>query len=280
MDKETFLLVLLASVLHATWNSLIRTFNSIELLLGMSVLSTLVGLSLLLVLPGLNSSSLLYLMLGGSFHVGSRFFVQIAYSKGDMSQIYPILRGAVPLITTLLALIAGEVIVSMQYLALFGVASGVAMLALRGGARPAVIERKAVAYAVLTAFCSAAYTVVDGLGARISGSSFTYTAWIYIIDGVFSIFVTFFFTRNYKLVIKSKTIAIGLLSGSCQLLSFGIAIYAMTKAPIALVSVTRETSLVFGLFISVVVLKEFLSWWRICGASLIISSLFLIQSLK
>jgi drug/metabolite transporter (DMT)-like permease len=140
-----------------------------------------------------------------------------------------------------------------------------------------VIDRRAIAFALFTAVTICAYTVVDGMGARLAQGANAYSAALFA--GIGPVMAAYALARSGRGVIAALRahVGFGLAGGTLQLGSYAIAIWAMTLAPIAIVEALRETSVLFGALIAVLVLKEPLRASRIAAALLIVSGLALIR---
>jgi drug/metabolite transporter (DMT)-like permease len=119
--------------------------------------------------------------------------------------------------------------------------------------------------------------VVDGIGARLSANANAYSVWLFI--GIAVVMVPYALYRDGRDVIPAmqRFWLRGFAGGALQVLSYGIAIWAMTAAPIAIVATLRETSVLFGAVIAVVILKEPLRAVRVVAACLIVGGLVLIR---
>ena len=155
--------------------------------------------------------------------------------------------------------------------------AGVVLLSARGGRELAKIDKRAVGYALFTAVTICAYSVVDGVGGRLADDPNAYSTWLFA--GIAVVMLPYALWRDGRAVIAPMRLywRRGLIGGALQLLSYGIAIWAMTVAPIAIVATLRETSVLFGAVIAVVVLKEPLRAMRIVAALLIVCGLVLIR---
>jgi drug/metabolite transporter (DMT)-like permease len=153
----------------------------------------------------------------------------------------------------------------------------VLLLSLRGSRDLAKLNRRAVSFALLTAVTICAYSVVDGVGARLASSAHAYSAALFV--GIGPVMALYALTRGGipALGDTARLWLTGLAGGALQLGSYGIAIWAMTLAPIAIVAALRETSVLFGALIAVIVLKEPLRAGRMAAAFLIVSGLVLVR---
>jgi drug/metabolite transporter (DMT)-like permease len=139
------------------------------------------------------------------------------------------------------------------------------------------LDRRAVGFALFTAVTICAYSVVDGVGARLAGSANAYS--VALFAGIGPVMASYALARRGREVIPAmaRRWRIGLAGGGLQLGSYGIAIWAMTVAPIAIVAALRETSVLFGAAIAVAFLKEPLRPGRVVAALMIVAGLTLIR---
>jgi drug/metabolite transporter (DMT)-like permease len=201
-----------------------------------------------------------------------------SYRTGDLGQVYPIARGSAPLMTAAATTVfIGEKLSLIGWTGILSLVAGVLLLSARGGRELAEVDRRAVGFALFTALTICAYSVVDGIGARLSANPNAYSLWLFI--GIAVVMLPYAIYRDGPEVIPAmqRFWRRGLAGGALQLLSYGIAIWAMTLAPIAIVATLRETSVLFGAVIAVVVLKEPLRAARIVAACLIVCGLILIR---
>jgi drug/metabolite transporter (DMT)-like permease len=286
MDTLVFAAVLFAAACHAGWNATIKGgFDPLATTAAISIGAAIVSLAFLpwvglpaaAAWPWVIASVLIHLV----------YFASLieSYRAGDMGQVYPIARGAAPLMTaaTTTAFV-GERLSVPAWLGIVLLVAGVLLLSLRGGRRGADAEkesaipnRRAVGFALFTALTVCAYSVVDGVGARAAGSPHAYSVALFI--GIGPVIAAYALTRQGRGIaaVMARHVGLGLAGGTLQLGSYGIAIWAMTLAPIALVAALRETSVLFGAVIAVVLLKEPLRLSRVVAALLIVAGLALIR---
>lgn len=273
MPIDIVLLVLLGAALHATWNALVKSgtdkqLDSIMVALGASF----TGACALPFLALPQAGAWPYILASVMIHFTYYQLVGMAYKLGDIGLVYPLMRGAAPLIVaTTSGTILGETLSPMMFGGVVAISAGVLTLAadFRGG------NGKAIGVALLNALVIALYTYVDGFGARIAGDPITYTLWISILPPI-PLFAYAVFKRGISPVVSHARSSWrrGLIGGAGSVASYGLALYAMTKAPIAAVAALRETSILFALLISVFILKERASVWRyIAGGMIAIGAL-------
>ena len=269
MDWSIVALVLLAALLHACWNALIKADG--DKLLFMALMaggSGLIGLTLVPLVPVPAAASWPYIGASVALHTGYMLFLVQAYRHGDLSQVYPIARGVAPLIVTPLAVFfAGDVISLTSAAAIAIIGLGVASLAFRGGP-PLAHDPRPVAYALATALFIAAYTLTDGLGARLAGSPHAYAVWLFVLDGVPLTAIVLWRRRAVLTLARAKALP-ALAASVMSMTAYWLVIYGMTVAPIGPVAALRETSVIFAAIIGALMLKEGLGRWRIAAASLV-----------
>jgi drug/metabolite transporter (DMT)-like permease len=192
-----------------------------------------------------------------------------AYRKGDMSHAYPIMRGTAPLIVaSVSASLIGETLSNGEWLGVALICLGVLGLAVRTGV-VAVHHRATTALALANAFVIASYTLIDGLGVRRSQAPAAYAMWIYVLTG--SMVLAWTLLRRpaeFRDYLHGR-VGLGLVMGAGTMSSYGLALWAMTLAPVALVAALRETAIVFATVISVLVLKERITPQRLLATALI-----------
>jgi drug/metabolite transporter (DMT)-like permease len=278
VDPFVFAAVLCAACMHASWNAVIKVKGDrTSAMLMMTIASAVIGLVLISFFSLPAAASLPWLVASAVVHTVYKLSLTQAYEHGDLSQVYPLARGTAPLIVTTISIfVLKETMTPMKVLAVLSIGGGVCLIALARGT-VSRIPPKAFGFAALAAGSTASYTLLDGIGARLSGSAAGFIILLTILDGVC--------TSVYMLVRHGPSTFAGILplwrSGTCAaIMSFGsywIAIWAFTKAPIALVAALRETSVLFAILIGIVLLKEKAGPARILAAFLITSGVALIR---
>jgi len=279
MDSFVFVAVLFAAACHAGWNATIKggldpLTTTVLISIGAAIVSLgflpVTGLPAAAAWPWCAASVLIHLV----------YFAALieSYRAGDMGQVYPIARGSAPLMTAVATTaFIGERLGLLGWCGILLLAAGVLLLSLRGGRDLARLDRTAVGFALFTAVTICAYSVVDGVGARLSGSANAYSVMLFV--GIGPVMLIYALARRGHEVIAAmgQSWGIGLAGGGLQLGSYGIAIWAMTVAPIAIVAALRESSVLFGAVIAVVFLKEPLRAGRVAAALMIVAGLALIR---
>lgn len=271
MDTTIFFAVLAAAAMHAGWNAVVKI--GLDQFLTVTLVAVAAGAVALACLPftEVPAGAVWYWILASAvLHTGYKIFLVQAYKAGDLGQVYPLARGAAPLIVAAVSLVALEEGLDGANVAGIGVlVAGVWLMSLRGGHQVRGLNRTAVLYALGTSCFIAGYTLVDGLGARQAASAMSYTIYLFVIDAVL-IAIVCLAQRGWKGIRRMEGVwKSGLAGGALSLGAYWIAIWAMTQAPIATVAALRETSVLFAIVIATVVLKEKLTPWRLAAAFVI-----------
>ena len=280
MDTVVVLAVLFGALLHAGWNALVKSSGDKELDLALvHFLGAMVALPLL-ALVGLPPRAA-WPFIGASLLVHIAYYLTLngAYQHGDLGATYPIMRGSAPLLVALgSSAVLGEALGVATWLGVLAVTTGVLMVGL---ARPAqaLNHRRAMAFALANAAVIAGYTFIDGQGVRLSaaagGSAACYVVLLFVVDGFpYPAWVVWRRDapgRAAAWAYARRRWPLATLGGLASLGSYGIALWSMTRAPVAAVSALRETSVLFATALSVLVLKERFGIQRLLGALVIVA---------
>ena len=193
-----------------------------------------------------------------------------SFRLGDFGQAYPIARGTAPLIVTVLAAVFAHEVpdgwaASGVALSCAGL-TGVALWGLRGR-RP---NWAAIGAALATGVSIAAYTVVDGLGVRESGTALGYIAWLMAIEGVVIPAYALYRWRGETVSALRPFAAVGFLGAALSVSAYGLVLWAQTRAELAPIAALRESSIIVGAAIGAVFFKERFGAPRIAAAGLLV----------
>lgn len=274
MSIFVFGALLVAALLHAVWNALIRRDpDRGAAATAIAGGGAVVGLALLPFLPPMSSAAIPYVLVTSFVHVGYFALVARAYRHGELSVAYPIMRGMAPLIVTCIAALFIETPPPVVVIGIAVVTAGIVSLGagqLRGGSLVLVP-------AFANAFVIALYTLIDGLGARASEAPETYTAWILAGSGILTVLAQGL-VRGRIVVEQMRLRAFaGIAGGAMSFAAYGIALWAMTFAPIGAVAAVRESSVLFATAIGAVVLREKFGWLRWVAAILVVAGLAMVK---
>ncbi len=237
----------------------------------LQTLMGLMGLFMLLFFAFPAASSWPYALVSGVLHTAYNLFLARSYRTGELGLVYPVARGTAPLLTLGAATIfAHDPISVMAFAGIIILVVGIWLIAI-SPTLAARVDRTTMAFALGTSVFIGLYTIVDGLGGRVSGSASGYTGLVFVLDGSL-MFVTGLYLRGQRIIgdvtpYWRSGIAGALASGS----AYWIVIYAMSIAPIAAVAALRETSILFAIAMSAKLLKEPLTWQRVGGGVLVVA---------
>ncbi len=278
LDISMIGLVLLAAILHATWNAIVK--SSDHRVIMVSVIAIGGGLICLAITPFVNfpdRAAWGYLFISILVHYLYYLFLLLSYRVGDLSHVYPISRGIAPLLVAGGAFIfIGEKISLIALLGMCLASLGIISLAFNKGWRE-FEQLQPVAFALATGFFIACYTVLDGAAVRLSGDKIGYICWLFIFEAIpFLIWAIFWRPRDFiNFLHKKPFIAIG---GSVfATTAYGLVIFAMSMGAMAHISALRETSTILASIIGVVILKESFGIKRIFAAICVASGVIIMN---
>ncbi|MFI5757556.1 EamA family transporter [Streptomyces sp. NPDC051569] len=265
--------VLLAALTHATWNAIAHTIR--DQLVAFTLIAggaTAISAVAAFFVPLPHAAAWPYLVASALLHVGYQALLMRSFSLGDFGQMYPIARGTAPLVVTVLAAVfVGESLDAWQGAGVAVASAGLVGVALWGmkGAKNKP-QWPALVAALATGLSIAAYTVVDGVGVRASGSPIGYIAWLMIMEGVLVPAYAVYARRGQLLAQLRPHAPLGLLGAVLSMLAYGLVLWAQTRAPLAPVAALRESSIIVGAAIGTVVFKERFGGPRIAAAGLMV----------
>jgi drug/metabolite transporter (DMT)-like permease len=268
-------MVLFAALMHATWNAIIK--GSGDRLLALALVNAghiLTGLVLVVLYAPPAREAWGFVAASTFIHFFYYGFLLMAYRLGDFSQVYPIARGVAPVLVALGAWgFAGEVLPLQAWVAILVISGAIAVQVF--GRREVNIHAGAVLAALMTGLTIATYTVVDGLGVRVSGNPLGYIGWLFVLEG-FSILVLFWLGRARVRTLSLRSWVIGLTGGLLSSLAYGLAIYAKSLTTLGSVSAIRETSVVMAALIGIIWFGERPWKLRLASAGAVVAGIVLL----
>lgn len=279
MTLTVFLAVLAAAFLHAGWNAFVKiSADRLVLMAVAKICSTVIAL---LAIPHIDvppPEAWPYITASVVIHTGYFLFLVIAYRFGDLSQVYPLARGAAPLIVAAIAVpLLGETLSQQNLWAILLISAGVVSLMLTRQADGA-IQTQAVLAALATACFTAGYTIVDGAGVRLCATPESYMLWLNVFNGLPIIAVALVLRRGTFVPQAGKVWKVALASTVVSLFAYWIVLWATTQAPISLVAAVREASMVFAVMFGVVFLKERLDLRRLASVFVTLAGLVMMKT--
>jgi phosphonate utilization associated putative membrane protein len=274
------LAVLLGAALHAGWNVLVKSAGdkTVDTAL-VHFLGAIVALPLLLLVGLPQPQAMPFIAASLVIHIGYYIALAGAYQHGELGMTYPIMRGFAPLLVALgSGTLLGESPSAAAWLGTVAITVGVAMVGLSHPGE-ALHHRKALAFAFANAAIIAVYTFVDGLGVRAEvaagGSAWSYVMTLFVLDGLpFPLLVWLRRSRAQRQEIVAYARGRwpkAMLGGAASIGSYSIALWAMTRAPVASVAALRETSVLFAALLGTWLLKERFGWQRALGTAVVVA---------
>jgi drug/metabolite transporter (DMT)-like permease len=254
-----------------------------DILVGRAILSTSGALLILpaaFFVPMPDGATAQALMLAMPAHYFYQICLVQAMRSADLSLVFPVMRGAAPLLTAVTALLLlGETLEPLGWIGLLAATLAVSSFALppRGTPIREHPDRKALAWAAATAVGVSLYNVTDARGVRIAPDPFTYIVWMFLLDGLLITITALIFRRGAiasAVVLKWR---FGVAAGALSILSFGAALYAFSLLEAAKVSALRETSVVFAAAMGSLFLGEAFGRRRVIAALILAAGLVLMQ---
>lgn len=280
MSTTVMIAVLFSALLHASWNAVVKSGRE----KGLDIVLVATGSAAIAaaVLPFLTppaQASWHFLGVSALIHLVYFVLVGAAYRAGDMGHVYPLMRGTPPLLVALASgPLIGETLKPAGWFGILFICGGILAMAFVGrrGGTPAL---RPTLLALANALVIAGYTFVDGLGARASGSPAAYTLWGFLLMALpMMVYGGVVYSRTPDIALRVRSrLPIAFGGGACSIGAYVITLWAMTEAPIALVSALRETSIIFAVAISTFVLKERSGWSRTAAAGVIMAGIAVLK---
>lgn len=275
MPPEAIAAALLSAIIHAGWNAALKASPGDRLVdLGqMAIGGVIFGVMLWIFFGAPPAAAWPFIFASSAIHFVYWTALLRGYGAGDMSHVYTIARGSAPALVTIGAMVAIQEIPSLP------VAAGVVLVSIGVCAVGVSLHApwRATAWALLTGCAIAAYSLVDALGARVSGDVLAYKSWGTL--ATFAPILVFIVMRRgpaqFATAGKGRWIR-GAIAGALSSAGFALVLWAQMRAPIGPITALRETSVVFGAAIAAVMLKEAVTTRRWAGAALVAAGAMLI----
>ena len=273
-------LVLLAALLHASWNAMAKSGGTPEYsIASYQLIGALICVPFLFFVPIPLIESWPMIVLSALLHNMYYYTLAKSYRAGDLSQMYPLFRGLAPVLVAIgAAFFAGEWLSIGSMLGIGLISFGLISITLLGG-QFGKISPIALRWGLATSVLIAAYTVTDGMGVRAAGNSVSYILWLFALEpypiGLFLLATNRKSWFDYMASKKGKIVIGAVASGS----AYALVIFAMGLGPMAMVSSLRETSVIFAALIGTLIFKEAFGRQRVIAAVLVAGGIVLIRVL-
>jgi drug/metabolite transporter (DMT)-like permease len=276
LSAQVSLVVLGAALLHAAWNATAHRIPDQAVGFALIGIAITVVPALLLPVAGLpGAAAWPYLCSSAAVHVGYTGLLLASYRAGDFAHVYPLARGTAPLVVALLSVtVVGRPLCAVDGAGVVTLTAGLAILALAGGALRRTSRRASLA-AVATGLAIAGYTTIDGVGVHAASTPLAYTAWLFLLQGPW-VPVAVLVARRGRLRMPAGRWALGLASGVVSLVAYGLVIWAQAHGSLAQVAALRETSILFGALIGVLLFSERFGRQRLLGAAITLAGVLLL----
>jgi drug/metabolite transporter (DMT)-like permease len=207
-------------------------------------------------------------------HLAYKSFLTFAYERGDLSRVYPIARGTAPMLVALVgAATLPDAVSSHEYAGI--VVLGLGILLMARGVFTSREDRRLLPFALLSAAATASYTLIDGLGARVSGEPVAYVGWVFVGGGALFSAVMLLWKGPAVAPRRGARLAPGEPRRPGSYGAYGVSIWAMTLAPIAVVAALRETSILFAVLIGWLLFGERMDGPKWAAVGLIVAGVAL-----
>jgi len=270
MDTLVFSVVLLAALLHATWNGMVKKHSDKAVALAGIILGHIpFSIVAIILLPAPSIESIPYIFASIVVHIGYQWFLLKSYEIGDLTKVYPIARGTGPLFVTVISiLLLGVVLNKFILISIFLICFGIFFLGISDYKNSSL---NVIKFSIITGLFIGSYSLVDGYGARVSNSAISFVSWSFILNAM--IFPFILSLRGQKDIIKRvyrDGKMIFFYGVTLSYASYALAVWAFTKAPIPVVTSLRETSILLSIFIGYFLLKEKMNLLKISSIVIIL----------
>jgi len=246
-------LALLSSITTAAAHALLKAGRdklAVRAMIGAVGAVTFAPICLCVPLPTL--TLLPWLAIASVLHTAYQLTLIRAYAGNDFAVTYPVARGISPIATAVIGVgLLGDRITASGILGIGMVSAGLLLIAT---GRSIVVS--ALIAAVIAGLLTTTYTVVDAHAVRLAPIALTFIAWFFLLDGLIMVPIFLVLRRGRTRALLRMEGFQGILAGLTSLVAFGAALLALRLAPAGVVSALRETSVVFGMAISALALKE------------------------
>lgn len=271
-------LVLIAALLHAAWNTLIKfsgerllviaSMDLVALLLA-AVAVTFVEPPPVQVWPWIIASAL--------FELVYRYLLIKAYRVGDLGLVYPLMRGLSPLVVLALTLIfAGEQLSTQQILGILLIPCGMVCLLWQGGGGDR-LPWSLLPVVGLIGLCIGCYTWIDGQALQLGAHPLDYLVWLTLISAwPFPLLAVAYKRPAFSLFWREQW-RLGLSVGLSVLLSYALVLWAMQLGSVAEAAALREVSVILVVLFGMRYLKEPFGRPRLLACGLVLLGMLLMK---
>ena len=272
MDTHVFFIILLATIMHAVWNGMVKKHpDKVVAVSGIVFGHVPFSIIAIILFPAPSAESIPYIIASAFIHQGYNWYLLTAYQIGDFTKVYPMARGFGPLVATIISIVLlGLMLDNFIILSILLVCLGIMVVGIFD--QNAFNNLKIIQYSLFTGFFIGLYSLVDGYGARASLSVVSYISWSFILSSLlFPILLKIKKHENIFKRVMNEGKQIFWIGGTLSYVIYIIVVWGFTKAPIPMVGALRETSIFFSIFIGYFFLKERITLTKIISIILIIA---------
>ena len=275
------LLVLASAILHAGWNTLVKSGGDrLAFMIVFTAIQSVVTFPFLFIVDYPGHEAMIYIIASSIIHGVYFALVYLSYRMADLSQVYPISRGMAPALVALLAWVwLGEGLAGFQWLGLALVSLSILSLA-----APALMKfresadtARGVGFALLNGLVITAYLLVDGQGVRLAVTPISYIVWGFFVMPLTFLLLSPLWQKSWQWSLFRPQLVLGSLGGIVLVLSYGLALFAMSLQPLGPIVALRETSVIFGAIFATLFLKEAFGWRRVLAAAGVFLGLYFLK---
>jgi len=231
------------------------------------------GIVVVITQPPLDFGLFPYLIAASCVHFIYFYCLINAYKFGDFSLVYPISRGLAPLLILIISLVfLNESLSVYELIGTLAICCGVLMLAALNGRA----DVRPIVFAFGTASCIASYTIITGIGVRMSESVWVYMGWLELMTGIAVVIFTGIRRKKAMLQYIQGNAVNGLVAGSLSISAFFASVWAISRVPMAPVAALRETSIIFAVLIGVLFMKEAFARSKIIASIIVVAGIILL----
>lgn len=269
--------VLLAAVLHATWNSMAHAID--DRLVGFALIGTAnaLGGAVFVAIGGWPPAQAWpFIVASAVVHTAYNLLLLASYQLGEFSKAYPLARGTAVWVVALVSLIVlHRALETAQLVGVLVISAGLISIVLMGG-RPGRADLPLLGVAVATGLMIALYTVIDGLAVE-RVPMISYTGWMFVLEGL-PLPIIAGLRRRRDLAKDVRRLGVqGLSGGFIGVAAYSIVLWAQTSGALAPIAALRESSIVFGALIGAIFLGERLGTRRAFAAAVVLVGVALIS---
>ncbi|NND04666.1 MAG: EamA family transporter [Acidimicrobiia bacterium] len=267
MATIALVLALLAAVLHATWNFILKeSTDRLATVVLIGIIGFFIYAPWIYLLDGFPAGVGVHLTVSSIVHVVYFASLVAAYNHTDFSIAYPVARGAAPALVAMGGFVfLGDRIGPAEVGAIALIVAAIVWISWTPGKS---LDRSGVQWALLTGLAISVYTVIDAAAVRSAGSALAYSV---TLAGLSAIGLAWLALRTRTVAavvapLRHRPVAVT-VAAALNIGAYALVLFAATRAPVGLVSAVRETSVVFGALAGVLLLNEPFARRRLAGAA-------------